>query len=117
MVQLYITRSKIFLAVDKTGAERRFTLGRGALPQSAPDWVRNTLTYEYGVKDKSIVDLTPPPTAVVPKAVQEPEEATEDPVEPEGTPEDEDASTEPEVAVAKPAGKGKKTGGKAVGLQ
>ena len=66
MLQLYVTRSKIFIALDESGTERRFTLGRSTTPQAAPDWVRDTATFKYGVKDKSIVDLTPPkPVAAV----------------------------------------------------
>jgi len=113
MLQLYVTRSKIFLGLDKTGTERRFILGRGTLPQAAPDWVRDTPTFKLSIKDKSIVDLTPP----TPVAAMEPEVSPEDPVEPEGIEETEDGSMDLEAPAAKPVGKGKKTGGRAVGLQ
>lgn len=108
MRQLYLNRSKIFIDVS-TGAERRVALTRtaGGKPVGAPDWVCSTDTYKLGVKDGSIVDLTPPKT--VAPAAQDPEpveEHAEEPVE--------EAALEDEPIVVK---RGGKKAGESVGLK
>lgn len=60
MRQLYFKRAKMFLAVVD-GVEKR---AQGSIsangPEPMPDWVTETLTYKLSIKDKSIIDLTPP---------------------------------------------------------
>ncbi len=57
-LQLYFKRAKLFLR-DTEGKSERFVAGVGG-PVKTPDWVKDTLGYMHGVKDGSIVDLTPP---------------------------------------------------------
>jgi hypothetical protein len=126
MRQLYLNRSKIFISVAD-GAERRVALTRtvNGKPVAAPDWVCTTSTYTLGVKDGSIVDLTPPKAAIAaPVAtVQEPEEVVvEEPaIEPatEGSAvieEDSDDAEADKPATAKRGGK-KADAGAATGLK
>ena len=61
MLQLYFKRAKIFLHTTEDGQALRYnaiisTNG----PVAVPDWVRQTLTYKCGLKDASVIDLTPP---------------------------------------------------------
>ena len=99
MLQLYFKRAKLFLT-EQNGKEERFTAPVGG-PVSAPDWVKGTDGYKYGVKDGSIVDITPP------KSVTEVEEAPEPEVE-ETEPEVEEtaAAASPRAARASRAGAG-----------
>jgi hypothetical protein len=63
MLQLYFKRAKIFLH-NVDGMALRYNAvvsSTGAAP--VPDWVKHTLTYKWGIKDKSIIDLTPPSAA------------------------------------------------------
>lgn len=125
MLQLYLTRSKIFIT-EVDGAERRFTATRCAngKPIAAPDWVRNTPTYKYGVRDESIMDLTPvrPVTSIVESVSEpkpEPESQKESIVPPAdnekpGDDKDEDEDTSAAAMNEKTARANK--GGKAVGL-
>lgn len=53
-LQLHCTRSKIFIQ----SGERSVKCGRGETT-NVPNWVRDTVGYKAGVKDKSIIDLTP----------------------------------------------------------
>ena len=60
-LQLFVKRAKIFtLTVD--GVEKRCQINPnpGAGAQVAPDWIADTLTFKLGIKDKSIIDMTPP---------------------------------------------------------
>jgi hypothetical protein len=60
MAQLYLTRAKTFIG-NHNGAERVLSVPpSGGRPVMVPDWVRTTQTFKHGIKDKSIVDLTPP---------------------------------------------------------
>jgi len=119
MVQLYFTRAKIFLIPgDDENGERRFTAQASAgHPLPAPNWVRETATYKFGIKDKSIVDLTPPKRSRKAEPVDEEEELAET-VELEG---DDDEGDDDEK-VAKATGKAAKSvkvakdAGKAMGL-
>jgi hypothetical protein len=61
MLTLFFKRAMIFLHITEDGASRRYNAiisQRGPVP--VPDWVKETLTYQYGVKAKDILDLTPP---------------------------------------------------------
>lgn len=129
MVQLYFTRAKIFLIPgDDENGERRFTAQPSAgKPVPAPDWVRETATYKFGIKDKSIVDLTPPKRS----RKVEPEEVpiSDPPVEPGDAADDaaddadsDDDDDDDDTKVAKAAGKSAKRAksakdaGRAIGL-
>jgi len=125
MVQLYFTRAKIFLIPgDDENGERRFTAQPSAgKPVPAPDWVRETATYKFGIKDKSIVDLTPPKRS----RKVEPEEVpiSDPPVEPGDAADDADSDDDDDdddTKVAKAAGKSAKRAksakdaGRAIGL-
>ena len=59
-MQIYVKRSKIFMA-EQDGAEVRFVASVTANGQTlkAPDWIRHTATYQHGIKDESIINLTP----------------------------------------------------------
>jgi len=61
-----------------------------------PDWVKDTMGFEYGVKDGSIVDLTPPKTSpvvveskTVPAMVEPKDETPKDETPKDETPKDE----------------------------
>ena len=61
MLNLYFKRAKIFLHTTEDGQALRYnaiisTNG----PVAVPDWVKETLTYRCGLKDQSVIDLTPP---------------------------------------------------------
>ena len=72
-MQIMLKRSKIFYrpravahpemggAVPTIEDTLQLTVGG---PYSVPDWVVETDTYKLGVKDGSIVDITPQPTPV-----------------------------------------------------
>jgi hypothetical protein len=65
MLQLYFKRAKLFLS-DHEGKSRRFVGPRSDHAIPVPDWVKDTPGYKYGIKDGSIIDLTPPkPLAAV----------------------------------------------------
>jgi hypothetical protein len=67
---LYFKRAKCFVQSDDNGT-RKFLAQPGPSPQPVPFWVASTATFERGVKDGSIVNLTPPaqmPGYVHPKA-------------------------------------------------
>jgi len=74
MKMIYVTRSKIFMASEvveehelatgeKVSVEKelRFYAAAENPPRviEVPDWITNTLTYKVGIRDKSIVDMTP----------------------------------------------------------
>jgi hypothetical protein len=61
MLQLYFKRAKIFLYTTDAGQALRYNAiisTNGPVP--VPDWVKQTLTYKCGLKDSSVIDLTPP---------------------------------------------------------
>lgn len=71
-LKLHCKRSKLFMRSTSEGRHERVTAVAGAVT-SVPDWVATTDGYKYGVKDGSIVDLTPPKQVV---AASEPVAAT-----------------------------------------
>jgi len=108
MRQIYLNRSKIFNC-DVDGAARTVALGRtsNGKPVAAPEWIVETATYKLGIKDGSIVDLTPPAPAPVVKTEEAAIEAAAlEPVMSED-------HVEEDAPKAKPA----KDAGKAVGLK
>jgi hypothetical protein len=64
MLSLFLTRSKIFEVTTADGANHRVAVSRttDGRTVAVPDWVKTTTTYQFGVKDGSIRDLTPPTT-------------------------------------------------------
>ncbi len=65
-LRIHCSRSKIFMApgstADRHGA-RKFMIAAGQTV-AAPSWLRETSTYKDGVKDGSVLDLTPPTAPV-----------------------------------------------------
>jgi hypothetical protein len=58
---LYFKRAKSFVVVsDNTSGEKKFLGVPGPTPQNVPFWVADTPTFKQGIKDGSIVNLTPP---------------------------------------------------------
>ena len=89
MMSLHFKRAKSFTAtVD--GGTRKFLAQPGFVAQQVPFWVADTATFQQGIKDGSIVDLTPP--ALMPgykapkKADHEPEPEAEATTEEEPEP-------------------------------
>lgn len=81
---LYCKRAKCFVQSDEAGT-KKFLLQAGPSPQPVPNWVADTPTFKQGVKDGSIVNLTPPhlmPGYKVPvvEPVAEAAKETEEPV-------------------------------------
>lgn len=78
-LRIHCSRSKIFMApgstADRHGA-RKFMIAAGQTV-AAPSWLRETATYKHGVKDGSVLDLTPPtaPAAEPEPPAPEPEAA------------------------------------------
>jgi hypothetical protein len=75
-MKILVTRSKLFLhdlptavvtGQDAAGndvtasSKQRFMAPKNELPQEAPDWIQDTLTYKVGITDGSIINLTPAP--------------------------------------------------------
>jgi hypothetical protein len=112
MLQLHFTRAKLFIRQTEEG-EKRF-MGAPGTVVNAPNWVKDTEGYKYGIKDKSIRDLTPPKVGESPVAVEEvkePEPPAPPPVAEETKPEPTDeeleqASVEAARKTKLPAGAG-----------
>lgn len=85
-LQLHCKRSKLFMRHNGKTQEK-VTCARGEVTK-VPDWVKDQPGYAAGIKDKSIVDLTPPKMVPVPTPVIEEEnsEVTPQSGEPEDTP-------------------------------
>ena len=102
MMSLHFKRAKSFTAtVD--GGTRKFLAQPGFVAQQVPFWVANTATFQQGIKDGSIVNLTPPalmPGYEAPKKSKK-AEPEEEPVE---TAEDEEAPEPEQVAPKAPFG-------------
>jgi hypothetical protein len=84
MLECYFKRAKIFLLNDENG-ERRYTASvnaNGTTTRNVPDWVRDTPTFKMGLKDLSIINLTPaePVIEETPALVEEEEEEEPEPV-------------------------------------
>jgi hypothetical protein len=63
---LHFKRSKLFMLAKESHGELRFLTGptrEGAI--QVPAWVVETPTYKDGIKDGSIVNLTPPEPKIV----------------------------------------------------
>lgn len=58
MIQVYVKRAKLFLGNTDGTVERRATAEPGSVVV-LPEWVRDTETWFAGIKDQSIVDITP----------------------------------------------------------
>lgn len=58
---LWFKRAKSFVTQEAEGGTKQFLAQPGNTPQSnVPFWVADTPTFKFGVKDGSIVNLTPP---------------------------------------------------------
>lgn len=57
---LYFKRAKCFVHQESDGGTKKFLAQPGPHPQPVPFWVADTPTFKQGVKDQSIVNLTPP---------------------------------------------------------
>lgn len=77
MLQLYVKRNKIFISVE-SGAEQRFITPQLNNPFTAPEWIADTLTFKQGIKDGSIIDLTPKAIVEVKEPVPEDTEGAPD---------------------------------------
>ena len=106
-LKVHFTRAKVFQHHNGI-AEQRFQVAPGVNTQ-VPLWVKNTLGWTMGVKDGSIVDLTPPDPSMFVAKEPDPEHAeVEDTGEEEAG---EDTGEEETVAAAKPAKKPRSTHG------
>lgn len=56
---LYFKRAKSFVHAEESGT-KKFLAQPGPSPQPVPFWVAKTATFKQGIKDGSIVNLTPP---------------------------------------------------------
>lgn len=83
---LYFKRAKSFVEFsDNDKGTRKFLAVPGPHPQPVPFWVASTATFAQGVKDGSIINLTPPeqmpgykhPKVAVPVVEELPELAAE----------------------------------------
>ena len=66
MLSLYLTKSKIFDHTDAKGVNHHIAVSRtvDGRPAPVPAWVKETTTFQYGVKDGTIRDLTQPTARV-----------------------------------------------------
>jgi hypothetical protein len=101
MMSLHFKRAKSFTAtVD--GGTRKFLAQPGFVAQQVPFWVADTPTFQQGIKDGSIVNLTPPalmPGYEAPKKSKKAEPETEVTAEevPEPEPEPKPEQVAPKV--------------------
>jgi hypothetical protein len=95
-LHLHCKRSKMFIKAD--GASHKQVLCPRGETTVVPDWVKDDIGYKQGVKDGSIIDLTPPKA---PKASPEPE--AEPKPEPEPTVESTEESAEGPEAASQPS--------------
>jgi len=93
-LKVHFTRAKVFQHHNGV-AEQRFQVTPGVNTQ-VPLWVRETLGWTMGVKDGSIVDLTPPEPIAAP-VIAAAEKAEPDVKEPEVEDTDEDKTGEEET--------------------
>ncbi len=79
---LYFKRAKNFVQSDDNGT-KKFLAQPGPSPQPVPFWVADTATFKQGIKDLSIVNLTPPeqmPGYKPAVAVLQPDSSSAEPV-------------------------------------
>lgn len=82
---LYVKRSKSFVHQEDDGGTRKFLAPAGSEPvNNVPFWVASTATFKNGVKDKSIVNLTPPHLMPGYKFPDAPAPVPDEPEEPRG---------------------------------
>ena len=110
-LKVHFTRAKVFQHHNGI-AEQRFQVAPGVNTQ-VPLWVKNTLGWTMGVKDGSIVDLTPPDPSMFVAKVPDPEPEVEDKTGEEETSEEagEETGEEETVVAAKPTKKPRSTHG------
>ena len=108
LLKVHFTKAKIFFHHDGKG-EQRYPVTPG-VHTNVPAWVKTTLGWEMGVKDGSIVDLTPPDPSLFVAKVPDPEPEVEDADE-EETGDGEETGEEETVVAAKPAKKPRSTHG------
>jgi len=99
-MQLLFKRAKIFM-LEKDGKNLRFSSGPGG-PVPVPAWVAETGTYNHGMEDGSIVNLTEKARQqeeVLAKEEHRKPEAIIDPVVPEDEQGDEPAQRAPQGTV------------------
>jgi len=88
MMSLHFKRAKSFTAtVD--GGTRKFLAQPFSDVQQVPFWVANTATFQQGIKDGSIVNLTPPELMLGYKAPKKADREPEPEPEAEATTEEE----------------------------
>ncbi len=109
-LHMHCKRSKIFMNHDGSSAQN-VKCSRNETTV-APDWVKDDPGYKNGIKDCSIIDLTPPKPIVAP-APAEPEAPAEDDAVEEGTGEE---GEEQPADITAPSAK-KLSRGKSLGLQ
>ncbi len=101
-LQLYCKRAKIFRRQTGDASRGEEVVQIPPLTNvTVPGWVKSTLGYELGVKDKSIVDLTPQPKPALDLTVgTEDEDDKTYAKEPEDGDDDGDAPSEKELEAA-----------------
>jgi hypothetical protein len=62
---LHFKRSKLFMLSGDNGTKRFITGPTGGGSVQVPAWVVETQTYQMGIKDGSIVNLTPPAPTII----------------------------------------------------
>jgi hypothetical protein len=93
MMSLHFKRAKSFTAtVD--GGTRKFLAQPGFVAQQVPFWVADTATFQQGIKDGSIVNLTPPALMPGYEAPIKKSKKAEPEIDPEPEPEPEPEQTE-----------------------
>jgi hypothetical protein len=109
-LKVHFTHAKVFQHHNGI-AEQRFQVVPGVNTQ-VPLWVKETLGWTMGVKDGSIVDLTPPdPSMFVAKAPDPAPEVEEETGEDEEKLDEEKDGEEEVVVTAKPSKKPRNTHG------
>jgi hypothetical protein len=84
---LYFKRAKCFVHSDE--GTKKFLAQPGPNPLPVPFWVAQTATFKQGIKDKSIINLTPPEQmpGYVPAPAAVAADDADEPETPEQTPE------------------------------
>jgi hypothetical protein len=96
-LRLHVKRTKMFMLHGASTRQFQIQAGQTVM---APEWVKQTRTYGDGLKDESIVDLTPPrPVAAIPEPEEKAPEA-EPEAEPEAPPAPKPDPTDEELEAA-----------------